>query len=127
KFTPLLARARALGAEVLATGHYARLEPDDGGRVRLRRGADAGKDQSYFLFSMPARELGAIRFPLGHLSKDQVRAEAARLGLPNAGKAESQEICFVPDGDYPGFVERAAADRGVAIPIAGPIVDRDGN
>ena len=127
KFTPLLTRARALGAETLATGHYARLEPDESGRVRLRRGADAGKDQSYFLFSMPVRELPAIRFPLGHLTKDQVRAEAARLGLPNAGKADSQEICFVPDGDYPAFVERAAETRGIAIPVAGQIVDTDGN
>lgn len=127
KFTPLLNRARALGAGVLATGHYARLEPDDTGRVRLRRGADPGKDQSYFLFSMPAAELAAIRFPLGHLTKEQVRAEAARLGLPNAAKADSQEICFVPDSDYPGFVERAAGDRGLTIPVAGPIVDVDGN
>jgi tRNA-specific 2-thiouridylase len=76
---------------------------------------------------MPAAELAAIRFPLGHLTKDQVRAEAGRLGLPNAAKADSQEICFVPDGDYPGFVERAAASRGLAIPVAGPIVDVDGN
>ena len=126
KFTPLLSRARALGAEVLATGHYARLEADAAGRIRLRRAADPGKDQSYFLFSMPTRELAAIRFPLGGMTKEQVRAEAARLGLPNAGKADSQEICFVPDGDYPGFVERAAADRGLAIPIAGPIVDLEG-
>lgn len=127
KFTPLLNRARALGAEVLATGHYARLEPDESGRTRLRRGADPGKDQSYFLFSMPPAELDAIRFPLGALSKDHVRAEAERLGLPNASKADSQEICFVPDGDYPEFVERAATTRGLTIPVAGPIVDLEGN
>ena len=121
KFTPLLARARAIGADVLVTGHYAQLVPADGGHA-LRRGRDAGKDQSYFLFSMPADELGAVRFPLGALTKDEVRAHAARLGLPNAGKAESQEICFVPDGDYAGFVSAQALRRGRALPGAGAIV-----
>src|SRR5262245_39313013 len=104
KFTPLLERARAIGADVLATGHYARIALDAAGRPALRRGKDAGKDQSYFLFSMPGAELGAVRFPLGDLDKDEVRARAAGYGLPNAGKAESQEICFVPDGDHAGFV-----------------------
>jgi len=121
KFTPLLERARAIGADVLVTGHYARL---DGGA--LRRGVDPGKDQSYFLFSMPAHELGSVRFPLGGLSKDEVRAHARRLGLPNAGKPESQEICFVPDGDYAGFVSAQALRRGRALPIAGDIVGEDG-
>jgi tRNA-specific 2-thiouridylase len=118
KFTPLLARARAIGADVLVTGHYARII--DGS---LMRGVDSGKDQSYFLFSMPAAELGAVRFPLGHLAKDAVRAEARRLGLPNASKEESQEICFVPDGDYAGFVSRVALTRR---PKPGVIVDNDG-
>nr|HEX4313505.1 tRNA 2-thiouridine(34) synthase MnmA [Kofleriaceae bacterium] len=118
KFTPLLERARAIGADVLATGHYARL---DGGE--LRRGVDAGKDQSYFLFSMPGSELGSVRFPLGGLAKDDVRAHARRLRLPNADKAESQEICFVPDGDYAGFVSAQALRRGRALPVAGAIVD----
>jgi tRNA-specific 2-thiouridylase len=121
KFSPLLARARAIGADVLVTGHYARIV--DGS---LRRGVDPGKDQSYFLFSMPADELGAVRFPLGHLGKDEVRAEARRLGLPNATKDESQEICFVPDGDYAGFVSKAALRRGRALPGAGAIVDDRG-
>src|SRR5215470_12484595 len=106
KFTPLLERARAIGADVLVTGHYARIV--DGG---LYRGVDAGKDQSYFLFSMPGHELGAVRFPLGGLDKDAVRAEAHRLGLPNASKPESQEICFVPNGDYAGFVSAQALRR----------------
>src|SRR3954469_17752214 len=113
KFTPLLDRARAIGAGVLATGHCAQI---DGGA--LRRGVDAGKDQSYFLFSMPAHELGAVRFPLGGMTKDEVRAHALRLGLPNAAKAESQEICFVPDGDYAGFVSAQALRRGRALPVA---------
>lgn len=121
KFAPLLQRARAIGADVLVTGHYARIV--DGG---LYRGRDAGKDQSYFLFSMPAAELGAVRFPLGHLTKDEVRAEAHRLGLPNAGKDESQEICFVPDGDYAGFVSAQALRRGRPLPGPGAIVDEAG-
>src|SRR5689334_2512115 len=121
KFTPLLARARAIGADVLVTGHYAQIV--DGA---LRRGRDPGKDQSYFLFSMPAHELGAVRFPLGGMTKDEVRAHAARLGLPNAGKPESQEICFVPDGDYAGFVSAQAVRRGRPLPLAGDIVGEDG-
>lgn len=125
KFTPLLARARALGAEVVATGHYARIDRD-GAQWRLSRGVDAGKDQSYFLFSMPAAELPWVRFPLGAMTKDQVRDKAAELGLPNAGKPESQEICFVPDGDYAGFVSAAALSRGRQPPAQGKVVDRAG-
>jgi len=126
KFTPLLQRARALGAEVVATGHYARIEASSGGAWRLHRGADPDKDQSYFLFSMPPDELGAVRFPLGGLTKEQVRARASHLGLPNAGKAESQEICFVPDGDYAGFVAARALSRGRAVPPPGDVVTTDG-
>ena len=127
KFTPLLRRARGLGAELLATGHYARLEPDDHGRVHLRRARDPGKDQSYFLFSMPPEELAAVRFPLGGLSKDEVRERARAYGLPNADKADSQEICFVPDGDYAGFVAARALTRNLPVPGAGDIVDEQGH
>ena len=126
KFTPLFERARAIGAEVLVTGHYAQIVDEGSGDHALRRGVDAGKDQSYFLFSMPAAELPHVRFPLGGLTKDEVRAEAQRLGLPNAGKPESQEICFVPDGDYAGFVSAQALKRGRALPVAGNIVDAGG-
>ncbi len=125
KFTPLLERARAIGAEVLVTGHYAQII-DDAGEHSLRRGVDAGKDQSYFLFSMPVAELPHVQFPLGAMTKDEVRAHALRLGLPNAQKAESQEICFVPDGDYAGFVSAQALKRGRSLPVAGPIVDAAG-
>ncbi|MEJ7604401.1 MAG: tRNA 2-thiouridine(34) synthase MnmA, partial [Kofleriaceae bacterium] len=121
KFTPLLERARAIGADVLVTGHYAQII--DG---QLHRGIDAGKDQSYFLFSMPAHELTSVRVPLGGMTKDQARAQAIRLGLPNATKDESQEICFVPDGDYAGFVSAQALRRGKPLPIAGDIVDDRG-
>jgi tRNA-specific 2-thiouridylase len=125
KFTPLLQRARAIGADVLVTGHYARII-DGGDGFGLWRGLDAGKDQSYFLFSMPGNELHAVRFPLGGLTKDEVRQHAVRLGLPNAVKPESQEICFVPDGDYAGFVAAAALKRGRSLPTTGKIV-REGN
>lgn len=123
KFTPLLSRARAIGADVLVTGHYARLAPGPGGATALHRGVDAGKDQSYFLFSMPGGELDAVRFPLGELTKDEVRHQALRLGLPNARKADSQEICFVPDGDYAGFVAAQALARRRPLPLAGAIID----
>lgn len=116
KFQPLIARARALGAVALATGHYARLE--DG---RLWRGADAGKDQSYFLFAMTPGARAFARFPLGAMTKPEVRAVARRLGLPNADKPDSQEICFVPDGDHSRLV---AARSGAAAPLAGDIVRR---
>jgi tRNA-specific 2-thiouridylase len=115
KFTPLLRRARALGAERLATGHYARL---DGGQ--LRRGVDAAKDQSYFLFAMPDEARAVVEFPLGGMTKDEVRGHARRLGLPNFDKPESQEICFVPDGNYAAFVAKHAP----AAP--GEIVDESG-
>src|SRR5262245_45727302 len=122
KFTPLLARARAIGADVLVTGHYAQIIDGE-----LRRGLDAAKDQSYFLFSMPGHELGAVSFPLGGMTRDEVRPHALRLGLPNAAKAESQQTCFVPDGDYAGFVAAAAQRRGRALPSAGAIVHSDGS
>ena len=126
KFTPLLERARAIGAEILVTGHYAQIVAREPGTHELRRGRDAGKDQSYFLFSMPAAELAAVRFPLGDMTKDEVRAHALRLGLPNAVKPESQEICFVPDGDYAGFVSAQALRRGRAMPGPGAILGDDG-
>lgn len=129
KFSPLLRRARALGAERLATGHYARIErapAASGGGWQLLRGVDRDKDQSYFLFAMPADELGSIVFPLGGMAKDEVRRRAAGFGLPNADKAESQEICFVPDGDYAGFVARRALTRGLRVPDGGEVVDRAG-
>ncbi len=110
KFTPLLGAARSLGAERLATGHYAQIVDADG-VLRLRRAVDGDKDQSYFLFNMPRAALPHVSFPLGGLRKDEVRAHAARLGLPNAAKPESQEICFVPDGDHSSFVAARALVR----------------
>jgi tRNA-specific 2-thiouridylase len=121
KFLSLVEKARALGAERVATGHYARVDRE-GGRLRLLKGRDSAKDQSYFLFGLSPEQLQVALFPVGHLEKAEVRRLARGAGLGVAEKAESQEICFVPDGDYAGFVERQApaADRG------GPILDASG-
>lgn len=108
KFATLLERALAMDAAALATGHYARIEADEDGRFHLRRGRDPGKDQSYFLFSLTQAQMAQARFPIGELDKDTVRGHARRLGLGVAEKPDSQEICFVPDGDYAAFVARKA-------------------
>ncbi|HEY0135623.1 MAG TPA: tRNA 2-thiouridine(34) synthase MnmA [Nannocystis sp.] len=123
KFGPLLARARALGAEALATGHYAKVEDGE-----LRRADDAGKDQSYFLFAMGLPTLASLRFPLGTWHKDQVREKARALGLANADAPDSQEICFVGGGDHAAVVEARAAALGLDMDrlAAGPIVDEGG-
>ncbi len=122
KFDHLLQRARALGADAVATGHYARLGRGGEG-PSLHRGRDRSKDQSYFLFNLSAQQLAHIRFPLGELTKQEVRDVARGLGLATAEKPESQEICFVPDGDYARVVEQL---RPEAIPGQGEIVDEAG-
>jgi tRNA-specific 2-thiouridylase len=120
KFGSLLARARAWDAEGVATGHYARVTRDERtGRYLLWRGRDARKDQSDFLWPLTQAQLGAAHFPVGDLDKIEVRAQARRLGLATADKPESQEICFVPDDDYRGFLRR----RDPAMFRPGPIVD----
>jgi tRNA-specific 2-thiouridylase len=124
KFQHLLERARALGATRIASGHYARIEEDPVTGARcLRAAADDAKDQSYFLFDLDQSQLSRIEFPLGSLRKDEVRARARALGLATADKPESQEICFVPDGDYARAVERLRPD---ALPGQGEIVHEDG-
>jgi tRNA-specific 2-thiouridylase len=123
KFESLVAKTRALGIEHVATGHYARKDVDPAtGRFRLLRGRDGGKDQSYFLFGLTQEQLGTALFPVGGMTKPEVRALATSRNLPTADKHESQEICFVPDGDYARFVEQRAgpADR------SGPVVDTAG-
>lgn len=104
KFTHLRQRAQQLGAQWIATGHYAAVHRGEDGRYYLRRGRDAGKDQSYFLFDLTQEQLRQTLLPLGHYRKDEVRAHAARLRLNVAQKPESQEICFIPDGDYRAFL-----------------------
>jgi tRNA-specific 2-thiouridylase len=123
KFATLVDRALGLGATAVATGHYARVDRGDDGAWRLRRGVDPEKDQSYFLFSLTQAQLAHAAFPVGGLTKDEVRDEARRLGLRVADKPDSQEICFVPDGDYASFV----ATRLPHAPRDGAIVDADGH
>ena len=110
KFSTLLERATGLGAARVATGHYARVDRAADGRWLLRRGADREKDQSYFLFSLTQEQLAQAAFPVGPLTKGEVRDHARRLGLAVADKPDSQEICFVPSGHYAAFVEAKAGD-----------------
>ena len=124
KFGSLLGRARAWDAAAVATGHYARIARDSAtGRHLLLRAADPRKDQTDFLWPLSQAQLAAARFPVGALTKDEVRATARRLGLVTADKPESQEICFVPDDDYRGYLRRRAP--GMFQP--GAIVDRRGS
>ena len=123
KFGSLLVRARAWDATAVATGHYARITRDPAsGRYHLWRSRDARKDQSDFLWPLTQEQLAAARFPIGELTKDEVRAHARRLGLATADKPESQDICFIPDDDYRGFLRQ----RDPAMFQPGPIVDRSG-
>jgi tRNA-specific 2-thiouridylase len=107
KFGNLINRARQLGADRIATGHYARTERRDDGRILLRRGRDLRKDQSYFLFSLKQDQLARALFPLGELSKSDTREIARESELKTAEKEESMEICFVPDKDYGRFLQQA--------------------
>jgi len=123
KFQRLLDRARALGADAVATGHYARIVRDPASAaLELHRGADRDKDQSYFLFDLGPEQLARARFPVGGLDKAEVRARARALGLATADKPESQEICFVPGGDYRAELR----SRGSWRPVSGPVFDADG-
>ena len=109
KFASLVERAESFDAAAVATGHYAQVDFDEGTRTyRLRRGADAQKDQSYFLFTLTQAQLARARFPVGALDKAAVREEARRLGLQVADKKDSQEICFVAAGEHAGFVGKRA-------------------
>lgn len=122
KFRDLIARAKELEADVLATGHYVQYV-SGAKKAELHRGANDLKDQSYFLFATTQEQLDFLRFPLGGMTKDETRSEAERLGLGVADKPDSQDICFVPDGDYAQVVEKMRP--GAVQP--GDIVDLDGN
>lgn len=128
KFDQLLITARQIGAEWLATGHYARIEQDAAsGRYFLKRAADPAKDQSYFLFGLTQEQLSRTIFPLGAMSKSEVRVLARQHGLALAEKPDSQEICFVPGGDYKRFLDAYLAEQGEALPdTAGELVTTDG-
>jgi tRNA-uridine 2-sulfurtransferase len=125
KFVDLVTFARELGADCLATGHYVRRvvnDAKDNRRVELHKGVDPRRDQSYFLYGTTREQLDFLRFPLGDLPKDEVRRIAAELGLEVAAKPDSQDICFVPDGDYAGLVKRLRPETEAP----GEIVDLDG-
>jgi len=128
KFARLVTLAREVGAERVATGHYARVEYNEQtGRFILKKGRDLSKDQSYFLFEMTQKQLERAVFPLGDMTKPEVREIARSVGLETAGKPESQEICFVPDGDYARFVENYARyEMGEQAAAAGEIKNADG-
>ena len=124
KFRDLFKRGRVLGCDGVASGHYVRLDRSDG-RLRMLRGMDRSKDQSYFLWGLPADLLGQLYFPLGELTKPEVRERARALGLVTADKPESQEICFVPTGNYRDFLAKKLLPTHAAL-SPGPIVDHRG-
>src|SRR6266852_6509814 len=128
KFDQLLLTARQIGADLLATGHYARSKFDpERNRWLLRRAADGAKDQTYFLFGLTQEQLSRTRFPLGNMNKPQVRELARQHGLALAEKPDSQEICFVPGGDYKKFIDAYLAEQGDSFPdISGELVTTDG-
>jgi len=129
KFDQLLIVAQQIGADALATGHYARVEFDQaGGRWLLKRPADRSKDQTYFLFGLTQEQLSRTLFPLGEMTKPEVRDLARHHGLALAEKPDSQEICFVPGGDYKTFLDAYLAEQGDALPdTAGELVTSDGS
>lgn len=122
KFKDLLQAARELNADAMVTGHYVqRIVKDNGSE--LHAGADSNRDQSYFLFATTQDQLDFLRFPLGHMSKDETRAHAARFGLEVADKPDSQDICFVPNGDYAGVIQKMRPDALEP----GDVIDMQGN
>src|SRR5688572_8565555 len=125
KFRDLLRRGEMLGCDAIATGHYARMGTDGSGEPRLMRGRDRAKDQAYFLWALPPRLLPRLMFPLGELTKPEVRQRARDLGLSTAEKPESQEICFVPTGDYVDVLEKRLGDEHPAL-APGPLVTTTG-
>ena len=122
KFEKLMTRAKELGCGYVVTGHYARVT-FDGQRYHLLRGLDASKDQSYVLYSLTQEQLAMLRLPLGEMTKDKVREIAAAQGFVNADRPDSQDICFVPDGDYASAIERMTG----IVPKPGDFVDTEGN
>ena len=122
KFGKLLRYASAIGADYVATGHYARIGRDESGAAQILRGIDQSKDQSYVLFGVPREDISRILLPIGHYPKSQVRQLARELGLPVHNKRDSQEICFVPDNDYMRLVKRRTPEAVAP----GPVVDSRG-
>ena len=128
KFDQFLEMAEGVGAERIATGHYAQIEWNpDSGRWEMRRSADRAKDQTYFLFGLTQDQLARTMFPLGGMEKPAVRELARELGIPTAEKPDSQEICFVPNGDYAAFIDAYFREQGIAPEeTRGELVTADG-
>src|SRR5256886_3747359 len=128
KFDQLLIVARQIGADAVATGHYAHVEFDDSrGRWLLKRPTDLAKDQTYFLFGLTQEQLSRTLFPLGGMTKPQVRELARQHGLALAEKPDSQEICFIPGGDYKRFIDAYLDEQGEALPdTSGELVTTSG-
>jgi tRNA-uridine 2-sulfurtransferase len=128
KFDQLLTVAQQIGADAVATGHYARVEADEqSGRWLLKRPTDRSKDQTYFLFGLTQEQLSRTLFPLGGMTKPEVRELARKHGLALAEKPDSQEICFVPGGDYKNFIDAYLAEQGDSLPdTSGELVTTDG-
>lgn len=124
KWEALLRRSLEIGADAIATGHYAQIEKLPNGRLAIANSVTAAKDQTYALYNLTQEQLARTLLPVGAYTKDEIRQIAAQAGLPVAQKPDSQEICFVPDGDYAAFIEREA---GARVPGAGNFVTRDGH
>lgn len=129
KFKTLLRKAKELDAKYLATGHYARIisPKKEGEPYRLLKGVDPNKDQSYFLFTMNQAELSSVLFPLGSLTKEEVRVKARELGLRTAEKKESQEICFITDGRYADFIANSSSLKAAKSSDSSARMEQDGN
>lgn len=124
KWEALLKRSLEIGADYIATGHYARIDRLSSGRFAIRSSVTAAKDQTYALYNLTQDQLAHTLMPVGGYTKEEIRALAESVGLPVAHKPDSQEICFVPDDDYAGFIDRAAGTR---VPGPGKFVDTQGN
>lgn len=123
KWEALLDRCRAIGADYIATGHYAQIKKLENGRYAIQNSVTATKDQTYALYNLTQEQLSHTLMPVGAYTKDEIRGIAAGLNLPIANKPDSQDICFIPDGDYGAFLEQEAKDR---VPGRGLFVDKDG-
>lgn len=126
KWEALLHRSLEIGADYIATGHYARIDQLENGRYAVRNSVTASKDQTYALYNLTQEQLSRTLFPVGEFEKDRIREMAEKAGLMVAHKPDSQDVCFVPDGDYASFIDGAAGEMGLVVPGRGNFVDKNG-